>query len=56
MAPSWKHFGATFGILIGLAVVSAFQPSEKRIPGSFLTVDALIYLFTVFAVMYADKL
>jgi flagellar biosynthesis protein FliR len=56
MAPTWKHFGATFGILIGLGVASVFQPPEERILGSFFTVDMLVFLFVAFSVMFADKL
>jgi len=42
--------------LIGLGIAGAFQPPEKRVLGSFFTVDMLVFLFVGFAVMFAYKL
>lgn len=56
MAPSWKHLGASISILLGLGIASAFQPPEKRVLGSFFTVDMLVFLFVSFGLMFADKL
>ncbi len=56
MAPSWKHLGASISILLGLGIASAFQPPEKRVLGSFFTVDMLVFLFISFGLMFADKL
>jgi flagellar biosynthesis protein FliR len=56
MVPSWKHFGASISILLGLGIASAFQPPEKQVLGSFFTVDMLVFLSVTFGVMFADKL
>jgi len=53
---SWKHFFSALLIVLSLMIIGGFQPAERRILGSFFTVDALVLLFTVFAVVLSDKL